>query len=325
MSPADSGPGRSGASAPVPRGRRGGEHDRELLRRLRWPLGHRLGTHLAGDERSRHLGPGLEFADVREYHPTEDARFIDWNLTARSDRPYVRESHPDRGLDVWLVVDASRSLDWGTTRQLKREAGDELTEMLALLLARHGSRTGAIVFDAEPRRVLGLTSGRAGRLTMLSRLRAETAAGPSGAGPTDLAGALEQARRVVRRPSVLVVISDFLVADGWQRPMKALALRHDVVAARVTDPREREIPMIGVVTFEDPETGRQQVVDTTSKRLRERFRAAAAAQDEAIRAAVREARAQLLEITTAESVLPQLVSFLRARQALRGRVAAGVQ
>src|SRR5439155_1167937 len=125
-----------------------------VLRRLRWPVARRLGVHAWGDERSRLTGPGIEYADVREYQWGEDARLIDWNLTARSDRPFVRESHPDRGIDVWLVVDTSRSLDWGTALSLKRETASELVAAAALLLSRHGNRVGAIVFDTELRRVL---------------------------------------------------------------------------------------------------------------------------------------------------------------------------
>ena len=301
----------------------GGEPGREILRRLRWPLAHRLGTHLAGDERSRQRGPGVEYADVREYQPAEDARLIDWNLTARSDRPFVRESNPDRGLDVWLVLDASPSLDWGTARQLKRDAAQDLVAMLTTLLARHGTRVGAIVFDAGLRRIFGLAAGRAGRLTMLSRVRTEAAAAGA-AGSTDLGGALEHAMRVIRRPSLVIVISDFMAADGWQRPMRALSLRHDVVAVRVSDPREADIPNIGVVTFEDPETGRQLEVDTTSTRLRKRFRVAAAAQRERVDAEIQAARAQRLDISTGEPVLGQLVAFLRTRQSLRGGVGTPV-
>ena len=294
---------------------------RDVLRRLRWPLAHRLGTHTAGDERSRYLGPGVEYADVREYGPGDDARLIDWNLTARSDRPYVRLSHQERGLDVWLLVDTSRSLDWGTTRMLKREAALELVDLTTILLARHGGRVGAIVFDAEWRKVFAPRGGRQGRLWLLSRLEAESVTS-SGAGRTDLTSALKRASRLIHRPSLVIVISDFLVDAGWQQPMKALSLRHDVVAARVSDPRESEIPSIGIVTFEDPETGRQVEVDTTNKRLRERYRDAAAEQRAQLLADLRKSRAQLLEISTGGPVIGQLIGYLRGRQSMRGRNAA---
>lgn len=289
---------------------------RDVLRRVRWPVARRLGVHPWGDERSRLRGPGIEYADVREYQHGEDARLIEWNLSARSDRLFVREAQPDHGLDVWFVVDASRSLDWGTALCLKRDAALELSGAVVLLLSRHGNRVGAMVFDTRLRRVIPPAAGQRGRLGLLARLAAEASV-PAGPGGTDLAGALVHAARLIRRPSLVVVVSDFLVEDGWQRALRALAIRHEVVAARISDPREGEIPAIGVVHFEDPETGAQIEVDTGSARLRERYRAAAAAQRLKLLADLREARASVIEITTAEPVLTQLVSFLRRRLADR--------
>ncbi|MFN2465490.1 MAG: DUF58 domain-containing protein [Candidatus Dormibacteria bacterium] len=290
---------------------------REALRRLRWPLVHHLGVHAAGDERSRYRGPGIEYADVREYQPSEDARLIDWNLTARSDRPFVRESDQERGLDAWLIIDSSCSLNWGTTRALKWTAAMELVELLTLLLARHGGRVGGIVFDTRLRRILALTGGRRGRLKLISRIAAEPPT-PGDGGRTDLASVLRHAGRVIRRPSLVIVISDFLVEPGWQQPLKALALRHDVVAARVFDPREVDIPAIGVVTFQDAETGRQIEVDTGNRKFRQRYHDAALKQRQRLTADLRRARAQLLEVETAEPVIGQLIRFLQSRQRLRG-------
>ncbi|MGI8608742.1 MAG: DUF58 domain-containing protein [Candidatus Dormibacteria bacterium] len=305
-----------------PEGSKGnaGAPAREVLRRLRWPLAHRLGVHTAGDERSLYRGPGIEYADVREYQPSEDARLIDWNLTARSDRPFVRESHQERGLDVWLLVDASRSLDWGTARALKRDAARELVELVTMLLSRHGSRVGAIVFDNQVRCVFPLRGGRQGRLQLMSRIEAQRAVTET-TGRTSLAETLKDAARLVTRPSLIIVISDFLVEPGWQRPLKALSIRHDVVAARVSDPRESDLPPIGIVTFEDPETGRQVEVDTGNRKLRARFRAAAADRRDTLIADVRSARAQLFEVSTAEPVVNQLIAYLRVRQAMRGGLA----
>ncbi|MFN2462811.1 MAG: DUF58 domain-containing protein [Candidatus Dormibacteria bacterium] len=307
---------------PPERGRAGVTPGRETLRRLRWPLSQRLGSHRPGEERSRHRGPGVEYADVREYQPAEDARLIDWNLTARSDRAYVRESHQERGLDTWLIVDNSRSLDWGTVRSLKKDAAGELVELLTLLLARNGSRVGAVVFDTQVRKVFPLRGGREGRLRLMSRVEAEREVGRD-AGRTDLAGTLGRAGRMIRRPSLVMVISDFLVEDGWQRPLRALSVRHEVVAVRVSDPRESDLPDIGVVTFEDPETGSQLEVDTTSGKLRERYRLAAAAKRARLLADLRTARAEVLEVSTAEPVISQLVTYLRGRQTMRGRRAVG--
>lgn len=300
------------------------ERQREILRRVRWPVARRLGVHPWGDERSKLRGPGIEYADVREYQYGEDARLIEWNLSARSDRLFVREAQPDRGLDVWLVVDVSRSLDWGTATCLKSEQSQELASALTLLLTRHGNRVGAVVFDSGLRRVLPPTAGRRGRLSLLARLADETDA-ESAPGRTDLAGALHNAGRLIRRPSLMVVISDFLVQPGWERAMRALSLRgHEVVAARISDPREGEIPAIGVVHFEDPETGSQLEVDTSSSRLRERYREAAENERRTLLAALSRAGASTVEITTAQPLLPQLVAFLRRRLAERRGPQRGV-
>src|SRR5438132_13623873 len=247
----------------------------EALRRVRWPIWRRLGFHAWGDERSSVRGPGVEYAESREYEYGEDARTIDWNLTARSDRIFVRESHPDRGLDAWLIVDSSASLDWGTALTLKREAALEMAAAASSLIARRGSRVGAIVFDAQVRRTLPPIAGRTGRLHLVGHLQSELASPPPRAA-TALAGGLRHALKLVQRRSLLIVLTDFLAAGGWQRPMAMLGHRHEVVAVRMVDPTELAIPDIGVVTFEDPESGEQLQVDTSDGRLRARFQLAAA-------------------------------------------------
>jgi len=300
------------SSEDAPRRRRFARH--EALGRLRWPVWNRLGLHAWGDERSRLRGPGVEFADVREYQYGEDARLIDWNLSARSDRVFVRESYPERGLDAWLIVDASASLDWGTALVLKRDAALEMASAAASLIARHGSRVGAIVFDTQVRRVLPPVAGRTGRLHLVGGLDADFSSARAGAA-TALAGALRQAVKVIQRPSLLIVISDFLAAGAWQRPMAILGDRHEVVAARVVDPTELAIPDIGLVTFEDPETGEQLQVDTSDRRLRARFELAAAEQSRDISSDLRRAHAAELNITTAQPFMPQLIEYLRRRTA----------
>jgi uncharacterized protein (DUF58 family) len=285
----------------------------ELVRRLRWPVLRRLAVHPGGDERSRLRGPGMEYSEVREYHPGDDPRWIDWNLTARSDRTYVRESLPDRGLDVWLVMDCSRSLDWGTARCLKRSLAVELAAAAAHLLVRHGNRVGALVVDRGVHRVVPPAAGRTAVLRLLAYVDLATAAAAS-EGSTDLGRSLLEAGRIIRRRSLVLVVSDFLCEPGWETPLWMLGLRHEVVAARVIDPRELEIPDVGMVTFEDPETGRQLAVDTSSRRLRERFRAAAEEQRTQLRAQIERCGAAPVEISTGEELLPQLVRFLQQRR-----------
>jgi uncharacterized protein (DUF58 family) len=284
----------------------------EFLRRLRWPLARRLAIHPGGDERSRVRGAGLEYSDVREYQPGDDPRTIDWNITARSDRPYVRESLPERGVDAWLLVDLTRSLDWGTARCLKRQLSLQVAVLAGRLLVQRGNRIGALLFDRRVHTVIRPMAGRTALLRLLARVeRANDSVPP---GPTDLGRALREANRLLRRPSLVIVISDFLSADGWQQPIQWLGLRHELVAAWITDPREHEIPDVGVVTFEDPESGRQLVVDTADARLRARFKEAARQQRRVLLEELTRARATVMELTTGEDVVPQLVRLLQRRR-----------
>jgi uncharacterized protein (DUF58 family) len=286
----------------------------EVLRRLRWPLLRRLAVHPGGDERSRLRGTGIEYSDVREYQPGDDPRSIDWNLTSRSDRTYVRESLPDRGADVWLLIDTSRSLDWGTARCLKRQTVVELTVAASHLLARHGNRVGALLFDHRVHGVIRPASGRTALLRLAAMVE-RAASLDSGGGGTDLTRVLMETAHLVRRPSLLVLVSDFLVPDGWDTALSMLALRHEVIAAWITDPREQEIPDVGLVTFEDPESGRQLVVDTSSKALRRRFKEAAEKQRVALQARLVGSGAGVAELSTGEELLPQLLRFFQRRVA----------
>lgn len=295
---------------------------RDRLGRVHWPVTGSLGVHPAGDYRSRGRGPGLEQADVREYVAGDDPRQIDWNLSARSDRTFIREAHPDRGLDAWLILDTSRSLDWGTAHCLKREAAGELVVAASVLLARRGNRVGALIFDQGLQHIIPPSSGRSARSTLIAEASREH--GPGEDGPTDLARALTQAGRLIQRPSLVIVVSDFLAPTGWQQPLKILGVRHELLAAVVGDPRESELPDVGLLRLEDPETKRQIEVDTGRRRLRERFASAAQEQRRQLLADLRTARAAVLELSTAEDVLVQLLRlFHRVETGRRGH-AGGV-
>src|SRR5215831_14680459 len=161
----------------------------ELLRRLSWPALRRLGIHLGGAEQSLVRGPGIEYSDAREYTPGDDSRLIDWNLTARSDRPFVKDSFPERALDAWLVLDVSPSMAWGTARCLKGRLVTETAVAASELLSRSGNRVGVVLFGGGPPRIVPPRAGRAHRLRMLASLEEATAT--AAAGPTDLTSALE--------------------------------------------------------------------------------------------------------------------------------------
>jgi uncharacterized protein (DUF58 family) len=255
---------------------------------------------------------GIEYSDVREYQPGDDPRWIDWKLSARSDRTYVRESLPDLGADVWLLVDTSRSLDWGTARCLKRQTALELTAAASHLLARHGNRVGALLFDHQVHTVIRPASGRTALLRLVAMVERALAV-ESADGSTDMGAVLMETARILRRPSLLIVVSDFMVPEGWEPALGILGLRHELVAAWISDPREREIPDVGLVTFEDPETGRQLIVDTTSRALRRRFKEAAEQQRMALQARLVGSGAAVAELSTGEELVPQLLRFFERR------------
>ena len=289
----------------------------ELLRRSRWPVLQRLGLHPGGDERSRLRGAGLEYSDVREYQAGDDPRMIEWTITARSDRPYVRESFPDRGLDAWLLVDVTRSLDWGTARVLKRQLAVQVAVLTSQLLSGRGNRVGALLFGQRVHSVMRPAAGRTAMMQLITRI--ERAGAATVEGDTDLGQALLDAGRLIRRPSLLILISDFMTPDGWQKPLSSLGMRHEVVSIWITDPREAAIPDIGIVTFEDPENGKQVLVDTGNTRLRQRFQAAAETERKRIKDDLVKARTAVAEFSTGDEVVPQLVRFLKQREAQRGR------
>jgi len=288
----------------------------QLRRRMTWPVWRRLGRHLGGSERSMRYGHGVEYADVREYQPGDDPRWIDWNLTARGDRTYVRVAELELAIDAWLLIDVSRSLQWGTSRCLKEQVATEFAAAALELLGRNGNRVGALFFN-DRTFLVPPRGGRPHRLRLLSYLdQAQREAGPAA---TNLAGFLERANTVIRRRSLVILITDFLSADGWTRPLARLALRHEAVAVHVVDPREHEIPDVGIATFEDPETGRQLTVDTSSAALRARFQKRAAEQQEEISRQLVQCRVPELRLSTQDDTLERLADYLHRRRLLQGQ------
>lgn len=283
-----------------------------LLRRLEWPILRTFARRLGGGERSRQRAAGVDLTDLREYQAGDDIRQIDWNATARSERTYVRESLAERGLDVWFLADVSASIDWGTAECLKRERTVELVETASALLTRQGNRTSALLFAGGTTGVVPPGAGRDHVRRVASLIR--SAPRQPTPGPTNLATALLHLGRLVRQPSLVLIVTDFLVQPGWQAPLRTLAQRHEVIGVRVVDPREANLPDVGIVTFEDPETGDQVTVDTSDRRLRERFTLAAHKQSARLRLELRHVGASLLEISTADDVLTALVRFLDGRR-----------
>jgi uncharacterized protein (DUF58 family) len=229
----------------------------------------------------------------------------------------VREAEMERALDVWLMIDLSASMQWGTALCLKQDRAVEFAAVAGQLLNHRGNRLGAVLFADRPFEIIPPSAGRLHLLRLLSEVREQSRQRRTGL--TNLEAALAQATAVIKRRSLILLISDFLVSDSWQMPLSKLTIRHEVIAVRPYDPRESALPNVGLVTFEDPETGEQLLVNTADKRLRERFQRAAQEQDERIRSDLLKSGVDLLLLGTHEELLPTFVRFLSTRRQKRGR------
>jgi uncharacterized protein (DUF58 family) len=290
-----------------------------VLRRLEWTVIRRLDGLLQGDYRTLFRGVGLDLADLREYQYHDDVRYIDWNVTARLQTPYVREYHEDREVTAWFLLDLTASMDFGSRGVSKRSVSTEFVTVLARLLTRHGNRVGALLYDGRVDTVIPARSGRRHVLHLLHRLTARR--GPTRPAPTDLTDLLRTAARLVRRRSLVFVVSDFISAPGWTAPLGHLALRHDVVAVRLTDLLETDLADLGLLVVQDAETGEQLLVDTHDRAFRRRFAAAAERREAALRAAFGQAGVDALELSTGDDLVEAILRFSDLRKR-RSRLAA---
>ena len=259
------------------------------LRRLEWTVIRRLDGLLQGDYRTLMRGTGLDLADLREYQHHDDVRHIDWNVTARLQTPHVRVFTEDREMAAWFVLDLSRSVDFGSGLKAKREISAGFVGVLARLLTRHGNRVGALVYGTDLEAVIPPRSGRRHVLHLLHAMerRADKAeAAPAQKGMTRLADLLKSAATLMPRRSTVFVVSDFLSEPGWERPLGQLVQRHEVIAVRLFDPLELELPDLGLVPLRDAETGEQLWVDTHDAGFRKRFARLAAEREATLRAAL---------------------------------------
>ncbi len=283
-----------------------------LLKRLEWTVLRRLDGVLQGDFRTLFRGAGLDLADLREYQHHDDVRHIDWNVTARLQQPYVRQFTEDRELSCWFLVDLSASVDFGSGEHTKRRTATEFVAVMSRLLTRHGNRVGALLYGNAVDTVLPARSGRMHVLQLLQRMAQRPA--EAAAGATELRDLLTAAQRIVKRRSTLFVVSDFISAPGWEATLGQLSQRHEVTAVRLYDPLEMDLPDLGLVTMRDAETGEQLVVDTHNRGFRERFAAAAARREEALRASLARAGVDTLELSTDEDLLDAILRFADLRK-----------
>ncbi|HET8582675.1 MAG TPA: DUF58 domain-containing protein [Jatrophihabitans sp.] len=301
-----------------------------LLRRLEFTVRNKLDGLLQGNYLGLVPGAGTEAGESRPYVPGDDVRRMDWPVTARTTVPHIRQTVADRELETWLVVDLSPSLDFGTGRTEKRELVLAALTALVHLTVRGGNRVGAVVGNGEQSYLLPARAGRAHAQHLMRRIATTPRAAQ--AGRNDLAGLLERLRRPQRRRGLVAVVSDFLdgtTGDGpapWERPLRGLSDRHQLLAVEVLDPRELALEAAGLVTFVDPETGRQLEVQTSDPTLRKQYAVAAAAQRERIATSLRHAGAAHLQLRTDRDWITDVVRFVVARRKfVVGAVGAGVR
>lgn len=293
----------------------------EILRRLELTVTHRLDGLLHGDHLGLVPGHGSELGETRAYVAGDDVRRIDWNVTARMQTPYIRATIADRELETWVVVDRSRSLDFGTAQQTKAELALAAVGAIGFLTAHTGNRIGAVLVDPDDDRMVPARGGR----NHLLRILHEVATTPTnGVGTVDLATSLRRLNPNLHRRGLVVVISDFLGDPNWEQSLRMLGLRHEVLAIEVLDPRELELPSVGTITLSDPETGRSIRVDTSSATLRSDYAAAAAEQRAGIAVKLRNAGVEHLQLRTDRDWVLDLVRYVAFRRRRSGANAVRV-
>ncbi len=292
-----------------------------LLQRIEWTVLRRLDGALQGDYRTLFRGLGVDLADLREYQHGDDARTIDWNATARLGLPHVRQHNEDREVAAWFLVDLSESVNFGSSGTTKRALAVDFVAVIARLLTRHGNRAGALLYTDGIDTVLPARGGRRHVLHLIDRV-AGTAPVQGHGKPTQLGELFARAAQVIKRRSMVFVVSDFISEPGWGRTLAYLGQRHDVIAVRLRDVAEMTLPDLGMVMMEDAETGQQLFVDTHDAGFRKRFAGLTAKREATLRAALSQAGADCIELSTGDDLADTLVRFARLRKR-RARLASG--
>lgn len=310
--------GRSTEAANSPQ-MQGAEH---ILKRLEWTVIKRLDGLLQGDYRTLLRGSGIDLADLREYQHHDDVRHIDWNVTARLQIPHVRVFTEDREMTAWFLLDLSPSIDFGSGTQRKSEVSAGFVAVLARLLTRHGNRVGALMYGAGVDTVITPGNGRRHVLQMMHAMARRPTARDKGA--TRLHELLQSAATMVRRRSTIFVVSDFISEPGWEKPLGQLAQKHEVVAVRLYDPLEADLPDLGLVTMRDAESGEQLLVDTSNARFRQRFAQISAKRETELRQALARAGVDTLELSTSDDLVQSILRFTDLRKR-KSRAGAGAK
>lgn len=278
-----------------------------ILREMELQIIKRLDGLNTGVHRSPYLGPGTELAEIREYLPGDDVRSIDWNVTARTGQPHVRTYETERDTSAFFLIDRSASMGFGTAAQTKEELLQQVVAGVSAMMLRRGDRIGGMLFADTRLAALNFTSGRKAALRLLELL---TEVKPEEGRGSRLDIALDEAYMVVRRPSVIVVLSDWLGGGMWNEPLARLAHRHEVIAVEIGDPREAFLPSVGPLILQDPETGHQLELDTSRPELMHAYRAAAEKQIKLRKESIAASGARHLVVSTDRDWLSDLTEFV---------------
>jgi uncharacterized protein (DUF58 family) len=285
-----------------------------VLQRLDWTVIRRLDGLLQGDYRSLFRGNGVDFADLREYEYGDDIRHIDWNVTARMDTPYIREFLEDREITAWFLLDLSPSVDFGSiaAEREKRSVLVDVVTTLARVLTRHGNRVGAVFYSGSVERTIPARGGRVQVLRLINDLQGHPR--HSAAPFTDLSPLLDAGQRWIKGRSLVFVISDFISVPDWERALEGLTRKHEVIAIRLYDRREVELPDVGPMLLDDAETGEQLYVDTHDPAFRRRYAEAAAKREATLDAAFRRAGVDAVALATDEDLVTAIVRMAARRK-----------
>jgi uncharacterized protein (DUF58 family) len=263
----------------------------------------------SGEYHSTFKGQGMEFEEVRQYEPGDDIRLIDWNVTARTGYPYIKKFREERELSVVLLVDASSSGKFGTRGRFKNETAAELSALLAFSAIKNNDKVGLIIFTDTIERFVPPQKGRSHVLRLIREILYFQ---PKGRG-TDIAGALEYFNRVIKRKSVVFLISDFLSEDFY-KPLQIVNNKHDIIAVKITDPREVSFDSVGLIELEDAETGEVFMVDTSSKEFRREFAARAEEDTLNLKKGFQLINLDFINIRTDQSYIIPLINFFKMRE-----------
>ncbi|MDT7920569.1 MAG: DUF58 domain-containing protein [Meiothermus sp.] len=302
----------------------------ELLRKLEFRVLRRLDGFLFGDYTGFFYGPSLDLAEVREYQPGDEVRRIDWNVTARTGKIHIRQYREEKEVTVWLVVDLSASMRFGTRRVLKAEEALEFVGTAAAIVGRHGDKVGAVGFSEAGLRVVPPGTGRRQALRVLHQLYGLMSQpephgkkdGQEKAHSASLEYALEHVAKTLKHRALLFVISDFLNPQPeqeppWAKQLRRLAYRHDVVAVRIFDPAEKELPNAGELRMRDPESGEEIWLDTSDPRVRRAHALLVQAREAMLERTLRAAQVDVLNLSTAQEIVEPLLKFTLRRRGRR--------